>query len=115
MLYYGAGAPGGVDLSYGRFSDSEGDETLIQAAFKGEKYLSSLTGGSFSLSSTVALTIKNGLLDILDEQGFDYLSLDSDIGIAFSDTISIDMDRAITLDAPAITSDGANEVTLNAP
>nr|WP_321403870.1 filamentous haemagglutinin family protein [uncultured Desulfobacter sp.] len=113
VAYQGAAEPGSVELSYEASEDDQGNETSIEGSFYGYKYLSSLRGASFSLESSRALTLTAGLLDSLDDYGFDSLTLASDISITFDGSQTIDMERQIIIDTPVLSALDADNIVLN--
>nr|WP_319395362.1 filamentous haemagglutinin family protein [uncultured Desulfobacter sp.] len=113
VAYQGAAEPGSVTLSYGFSKNNQGNETVIEGSFYGYKYLDSLRGASFSVESSKSLTIADGLLNSLDDYGFDSLTLASDISIAFDGSQTIDMTRQIIIDAPVISALDADNIVLN--
>jgi hypothetical protein len=105
-----AGAPGTVSIS------SLGAPDLLGELWA--KGLPGLPGGAFTLARTSlaeSLEVNGDFVAGLAQSGFDSITLRSDYGLSFMDSIAQTFSRSVTLDAPRITAAQGAAVSLASP
>ncbi|MFH2090808.1 MAG: filamentous hemagglutinin N-terminal domain-containing protein, partial [Pseudomonadota bacterium] len=109
-----ASEPGRISLSFRQGTDETGVSSL-NAGYIGTKSLDSLKGASFSLASInidSPLSLDDGILAGLAENGFDQLFLSSLSGIEFQGSQAIEMAEGISIDTPILIGTNEDVITL---
>nr|NJM02622.1 hypothetical protein [Desulfobacula sp.] len=112
--YGAASEPGSISLSFARDMD-DNHNTYLNSRFLAQKHLSYLRGGFFSLSKTDSLNdlmIDPEMMKQIEADGFDKLSLAGESGITFEHSLTVNMARGISIDAPVLTGTGTEIITL---
>ena len=115
-----ASNPGSVSISgiaLDLFSGTYPDGSLPLEA---KAYMAGLQGGSLSITdkdTTNYYTLTNSALQSYLNGGFDGLTFQSYLGLAFSGRVNLPVARSLTLDAPSIvyTGTGSDSINLSAP
>ncbi|BBO85843.1 hypothetical protein DSCO28_64090 [Desulfosarcina ovata subsp. sediminis] len=105
-----AGAPGTIEIAYE-------DDFQLQGELRGQATLETMHGGTLSVRKTAidaAYELQSTELETYIQSGFDDITLASNSELVFVDSLDVNLERKITLDAPVIsTSD--QSIALNAP
>ncbi len=117
VAYTSASNPGSVILAFMNAEDDQGNST-INADFIGQKTLDTLSGASFTINHTDTemavsyFTLESGLVDMLENNGFETLNLTSTGGICFDESQTITMAEGIFIDTPVISGSDDAAVVL---
>ena len=105
-----AGNAGSVSMTYGSATDGEGASTLNGALKATHADVDGVTGGELSLMKTATTSgqdISTAMIASFLDSGFDALGFGSRHSLTFTDSMSHDIGRVLTLDTPEIRSSGA--------
>jgi filamentous hemagglutinin len=106
-----ASDPGSVNLAYG-------GAFVQEAEIRARAWMDTLKGGSFSLSRsslTEPLLISAKDIEAIQAAGFDALTFRSPKGVAFSGNLDVSVRRALTLNAPVVSAEGAERIAIASP
>jgi filamentous hemagglutinin family protein len=111
-----AGNAGSVSMTYGGATDAEGASTLKGTLKASHAAVDGVTGGELFLMKASGIRgqdISSAMITTYLDSGFDSLGFGSGHSLTFTDSMTYDIGRVLTLDAPEIRSSGIAGQTVS--